>query len=58
MKRGGRGVLLEVAEALRAGDRYDVGPLSEHPGEGELRRLDALLGGDRLDPFDGGALPG
>src|SRR3989442_1608276 len=45
-------VLLEVAPPLRARDRDDVVTLRLHPRERELRRRDALLGRNLLDPLD------
>src|SRR6185295_1436128 len=45
-------VLLEVGTPLRPRDGDDVRALREHPGEGELSRRAALLGGDRLDTRD------
>src|SRR4029434_6472702 len=45
-------VLLQVAAPLGARDRHDVVALRQHPGDRELRGRDALLGGERLDPFD------
>ena len=46
-RRGGADVLLEVAQALGAGDRDDVLALGEHPGDGDLRRRRAEPLGDR-----------
>src|SRR5205814_10557220 len=45
-------VLLEPLAPLGAGDRDDVLPQSQEPGEGELGRCTALLFRDRLDPMD------
>src|SRR5207302_3691634 len=44
-------VLLQVGDALGAGDRDDVLPAVQHPREGELPRGDALLLGQLTDAF-------
>src|SRR3954451_12640082 len=49
---GRRHVLLEVGAALRAGDGDDVLALVQHPGERELARGHALVGGELLEPAD------
>jgi hypothetical protein len=41
-------VLLEICDALGAGDGNDVPPAVEHPGKRELTRRDAPLGGELL----------
>ena len=48
----GGGVLLDAGNALGAGDRGDVVALREQPGQGDLRRCGADLGGDGLDLVD------
>ncbi len=45
-------VLFEVAAALGARDGDDVVSLREHPGERELGRAHAALGGDLLHAID------
>src|SRR5947209_10727245 len=42
-------ILLEVGATLGARNRDEVVALREHPGDGELRRSDALLLRDLLD---------
>src|SRR5438270_1714607 len=45
-------IFLQPLDPLGAGDRDDVGALRQQPGKAELRDGAALVGGDRLDPFD------
>ena len=45
----GGGVLLDAGDPPGAGDRGDVVALGEQPGQGDLRRGGAGLGGDGLD---------
>jgi hypothetical protein len=49
---GGGGVLLEPGDPLGAGDRHDVVPLGEQPGQGYLRGGRSDFGGYRLDLGD------
>ena len=48
----GGGVLLDAGDPLGAGDRGDVVALREQPGQRDLRRCGARLGGDGLDLVD------
>ena len=48
----GGGVLLDAGDPLGAGDRGDVVALGEQPGQRDLRRCGAGLGGDGLDLVD------
>ena len=50
----GGGVLLDAGDATGAGDRGDVIALGEQPGQRDLRRCGAGLGGDGLDLVDDG----
>src|SRR5438093_1853838 len=45
-------VLLDAGNALGAGDRGDVVALCEQPGQSDLSRCGADLGGDGLDVVD------
>src|SRR5438876_144231 len=47
-----RKTLANAGDALGAGDRGDVVALCEQPGQGDLRRCGAELGGDGLDLVD------
>src|SRR5437763_1136475 len=49
-------IFLQPLDPLGAGDRDHVGALRQQPGKAELRDGAALVGGDRLDPFDQGAV--
>src|SRR5262249_6194743 len=42
-------VFLQTTDMLRSGDRNDVVALRKDPGQGQLRRLASLRGGERLD---------
>jgi len=48
----GGGVLLDAGDPLGAGDRGNVVALCEQPGERDLCRCGARLGGDGLDLVD------
>ena len=48
----GGGVLLDAGDPLGAGDRGDVVALREQPGQGDLCRRGARLGGNGLDLVD------
>jgi hypothetical protein len=48
----GAGVLLEPGDPPGAGNRGDVVALGEQPGQRDLRRCGARLGGDGLDLVD------
>jgi hypothetical protein len=50
----GGGVLLDAGDPPGAGDRGDVLALGEQPGQGDLRRRGAGLGGDGRDLVDDG----
>jgi hypothetical protein len=50
----GGGVLLDAGDPAGAGDGGDVVALGEQPGQGDLRRCGAGLGGDGLDLVDDG----
>jgi hypothetical protein len=45
----GGSVLLDAGDVPGAGDRSDVVTLGQQPGQGQLRRGDADLGGDYFD---------
>jgi hypothetical protein len=45
----GGSVLLDAGDLPGAGDRSDVVALGQQPGQGQLRRGDADLGGDYFD---------
>src|SRR5205807_1188839 len=47
----GAEVVVEVLDLLRAGDRDDVLPLGQHPGESKLARRAPLRGRHALDLF-------
>src|SRR5579885_2592691 len=51
-------IFLQPLDALGAGDRDHVVALRQQPGEAELGDGAALVGGDRLDALDQGAVPG
>src|SRR5580765_4995880 len=49
LELGGGGILLEVGPALRAGKGDDIVTAREHPGERQLSRRAAPLGGELAD---------
>src|SRR5207237_7421556 len=49
-------IFLQPLDPLGSRDRDHVGALRQEPGKAELRDGAALVGGDRLDPLDQGAV--